>query len=199
MRKVGIAVGHFGPGTGAVHEQHDEWTLAHADACAIALQLHDEGKLCPVLLAIDRTAHPWDLIRRANRLNLFADLGDINVRYEWAVREEVDVLVELHYNSALTGRPAGHEVWVRTLPGPKTKRLGALMIDALDARLTNPGRGLRQKSYRTLFRLHAADVPAVIIEPAFIWEECVVQPEWQASYRRAVVSALYSFFSEEVV
>jgi len=198
MNKVGISVGHFGPGTGASFQLTDEWTVANTNASDIVLRLHKEGKLTPVFITINRDQHPWDLIQQVSKLSppsFLGALGNVDVRYEWAIREKIGALVELHYNSAAFGKPEGHEVWVRTLPGPKTKHLGELLIKEFDDQLENPARGLKQKAYRTLVKLHSANVPAVILEPAFIWEECIVQREWQEKYRNAVITALYSFFN----
>jgi N-acetylmuramoyl-L-alanine amidase len=195
--KVGISVGHFGPGTGTSNGATDEWTLANTNAHAIVLRLHEEGKLVPVLMSINREEHPWDLIQQVSKASLpsfLGALGNVDVRYEWAIREQVSALVELHFNSALVSNPTGHEVWMRTAPGPLTKSLGTALMKEFGDRLGNPGRGLRQKAFRILFKLHAANVPAVILEPAFIREECIVREEWQMKYRDAVVTALYAFF-----
>lgn len=195
--RVGILVGHFGLNTGASIPGRDEWFFAHEDAHTLCGLLRKEGKLQPVLVEVDQSRHPWDLVQKVSRASLptfLGGMGNIDIRCEWAMREGVDAVVELHVNSA-RGNPAGHEVFIRRMPGPRTKRLGQCLINAFDEKLGNARRGLKHKSYRILRRLHAANIPAAILEPAFIQEDVVLSRPWRDLYVKAIAAALYQFFN----
>jgi len=198
MKKIGILVGHFGPCTGAENEGRDEWRMALQDAVRLSKMIQNDGLASPVLIYIDKNEHPWDLIQQVSKVSppsFLGGWGNIDLRVAWALREQVDVAVELHINSA-NGRPEGHEIFVRRAPGPKTRRLGQMLINSLDEFLPDhTSRGLKLKSYRVLRKLHAADIPAAIVEPAFITEKCLGLQEWREKYVRAVAMALYRFFN----
>lgn len=196
MNKVGILVGHFGSGTGAVLSPRDEWTLAYNDALKLVQLLDKENRLHPVFIHVDREQHPWDLVQRVSKASVPTFLGlhgNIDVRYEWALREQIDAAVEFHVNSTKGAR--GHEVFIRRWPGPRTRRLGQCLINEFDATLGNAARGLKEKSYRILRRLHAANIPAAILEPAFIEETIWDSKAWRDEYVGAVRTALYHFFN----
>lgn len=196
MKKVGILVGHFGSGTGAGTPDRDEFTLACMDALRLSAYLQKDGLLCPVVIGVNKNEHPWDLVQRVSRISLPSFLGgwgNIDLRAAWAIRDEVDAAVEFHINSA-DPSVKGHEVFIRRFPGPKTRRLGQCLINEFEV-LDNRNRGLKQKSFRVLRKLHAANIPAAILEPAFIAETCWGSREWRDKYVSAIRIALYRFFN----
>lgn len=196
MKKVGILVGHFGSGTGACAPDRDEWTLCCMDSLKLAGMLEKDGLLQPVVIGVNQHEHPWDLVQQVSKISpptFLGGWGNIDIRAAWAIRDQVDAAVELHVNSA-GGTPTGHEVFIRRLPGPKTQKLGQYLIEELGI-LGNTDRGLKRKSFRILRKLHAANIPAAIIEPAFITEVLWSSREWRDKYVSAVRVALYRFFN----
>jgi len=203
MIKVGVLVGHFGKGTGAVAGARDEWEQCFADALNLAQQLDSEGKLVPVFIHIDRASHPWDIVQTLSKLSppsFLGGMGNIDARVEWALRDKVQAAVEFHLNRSVLNslgvvKASGHEVFIRRLPGPKTLKLGELLIEEFNRSLGNKSRGLKRKSFRVLRKLHAANVPAAILEPAFLSEDRCVSKEWRGNYVGAVKTALYRYFN----
>jgi hypothetical protein len=196
MKRVGILVGHYGKGTGASLGERDEWRLCWRDAMALSVELARDRKVEPVFIAIDREAHPWDLIPDTLALRL----RNIRIRADWAIREKVDAAVEFHLNRSTLNdlritKATGNEVWIRRAPGPKTQRLGALLVEEFNRELGNRDRGLKTKSFNVLSRLHNANIPAAILEPAFLVEDIVELKPWRAKYVGAVKAALYRFFN----
>lgn len=197
MKRVGILVGHYGEDTGANSGRRDEWELAYADAIQLAQLLDQENKLLPVFIHIDRREHPWDLVQSVSKISppsFLGGWGNIDVRVQWALRDKVDAAVEFHVNSS-KGTAAGHEVFIRRSPGPNTRKLGQLLINELDLVLENDRRGLKHKSFRVLRKLHAFNIPAAILEPAFITESRWESEQWRDKYVGAVKTALYRFFN----
>ena len=204
MKKVAILVGHDGRRTGAIVGFRDEWALAVADARTLVNTLDDEGRIAPVLVSIDQEAHPWDIVQKVSLFSppsFLGGWGNIESRAEWAKLAQVDAAVELHLNrSALNTlglvKAAGHEVFIRRRPGPKTRAFGEVLIEELDRALGDKrSRGLKRKSFRILRRLHKANIPAAILEPAFLTEDRVVSREWRSHYLGAVKAALYRFLN----
>lgn len=196
MKRVGILVGHFGSGTGARSPDRDEWTLACMDALKLAEFLEKDKLLQPVVIGVNKKEHPWDLVQTVSRISppsFLGGWGNIDIRAAWAVRDEVDAAVEFHINSA-KGPAEGHEVFIRRFPGPLTRRLGQCLINELEV-LGNRDRGLKHKSFRILRKLHAKNIPAAILEPAFLSEVCWGSREWRGQYVSAVRTALYRFFN----
>ena len=183
---VGILVGHFGRGTGAQHKERDEWELASEDATELALQLRAEGKVRPTLIRINADSHPWDLFNLEGRCN-------IDVRAAWAVKKQISAAIEMHVNH-FRQPVQGHEVFVRYRPGPKTRRLGSLLQEELSA-LGNKDRGLKQRGFRILRKLHSRDIPAALVEPAFITEDVWHSKEWRLKYVEALKRAVYRYFN----
>jgi N-acetylmuramoyl-L-alanine amidase len=181
--RVGLLVGHHGPGTGASAGGRDEWTLCRGDATALAQQLAAEGLLEPVLLVVEDPAARGtaNILRRAAA----------------AVQAGVVAAVEFHLNAAPippSGKsPGGDETWVRRAPGPKTQQLGALLVEEFNKRLANPDRGLKEGDWLVLRRLHAAGIPAALLEPEFVGQPRCADPTWRASYVAAVKMALYRY------
>lgn len=166
------------------------------DALKLAEFLEKDGLLHPVVIGVNQKEHPWDLVQTVSRISppsFLGGWGNIDIRAAWAIRDEVDAAVEFHINSSK--RPAkGHEVFIRWFPGPKTRRLGQCLINEFGI-LGNTNRGLKQKGFRILRKLHAANIPAAILEPAFLIEESWSSREWREQYVSAVRTALYRFFN----
>jgi hypothetical protein len=203
MIKVGILVGHHGRGTGATLRDRDEWSLCYADALNLVQQLDSEGLLCPVFIHIDGASHPWDIVQKISKLSppsFLGGMGNIDARVEWALRDSVQAAVEFHLNRSTLNslgltKATGHEVFIRKFPGPKTRKLGELLIEEFNRSLGNKNRGLKRKSFRVLRKLHARNIPAAILEPAFLAEDRCVSKEWRGNYVGAVKTALYRFFN----
>lgn len=196
MNRVGILVGHFGSGTGACHPNRDEWTLACMDSLKLAESLKKDGLLQPVVIGVNEKEHPWDLVQKVSRISppsFLGGWGNIDIRVAWAIRDRVDVAIEFHINSAKVPTE-GHEVFIRRFPGPQTRRLGQCLIDEFED-LGNSNRGLKHKSFRVLRKLHAANIPAAILEPAFLTEVNWDSRKWREQYVSAVRTALYRFFN----
>lgn len=196
MKRVGILIGHFGSGTGACNQDRDEWALACMDSLKLAELLRKDGLLQPVVIGVNKKEHPWDLVQKVSKISppsFLGGWGNIDIRVAWAIRDEVDAAVEFHINSA-KGPAEGHEVFIRRLPGPQTRRLGKCLIDEFEV-LGNSNRGLKHKSFRILRKLHAANIPAAILEPAFLTEVNWGSREWREQYVSAVRTALYRFFN----
>jgi len=196
VKKVGILVGHFGSGTGAQIPNRDEWTLACMDALKLTQMLERDGILHPVLIGVNEKEHPWDLIQTVSKISppsFLGGWGNIDIRVAWAIRDKVDAAVEFHINSA-KGAAEGHEVFIRRFPGPLTRRLGQCLINEFEV-LGNSDRGLKHKSFRILRKLHAANIPAAILEPAFLSEVSWDSRDWRDQYVSAVRTALYRFFN----
>jgi N-acetylmuramoyl-L-alanine amidase len=154
-------------------------------------ELEEEGQLEPILIVLDRDRLPGLSWGR---------LADCKLRAFLAIVNEVEVAIELHLNrstlNTLLRRPvAGHEVWIKRRPGPKTRRLGEALTTRFSEELGNRPRGLRQKGFRVLEMLHKADIPAAILEPAFLSEDRAVSLEWRQGYRKATRRALYDYFT----
>ncbi len=195
MKKVGILVGHYGSGTGATTSEKDEWALCCMDAIQLSTLLTRDGIVEPVLIGVNRNEHPWDLVQKVSRISppsFLGGWGNIDIRAAWAIREGVDAAIEFHINSHRTP-VEGHEVFIRRAPGPLTRRLGQCLINKMEC-LRNSNRGLKHKSFRILRKLHAADIPAAILEPAFLTEDSLDSTEWRDKYVSAVRTALYHFF-----
>ena len=196
MKKVGILVGHYGSGTGAAVTGRDEFTLACMDALKLASYLQKDGLLAPVVIGVNQKEHPWDLVQKVSKISppsFLGGWGNIDLRAAWAIRDEVDAAVEFHVNSNFSP-VEWHEVFIRRFPGPQTRRLGQCLINKMGC-LRNTNRGLKHKSFRILRKLHAANIPAAILEPAFLTEDGWDSAEWRDKYVSAVKTALYRFFN----
>jgi N-acetylmuramoyl-L-alanine amidase len=201
--KVGLLVGHYGKGTGATKGECDEWKLAAADAHELARQLNRDGLLQPVVISIDRVAHPWDLVQKISRISppsFLGGAGNIDARVEWAIRDRIQLAVELHLNRSILNdagliRAAGHEVYICRRPGPRTRRLGEILREEMALHLGNRARGLKKRNFRILRKLHAANIPAALLEPAFLTEDRTVSREWRGRYVGALKGALYRYFN----
>ena len=203
MIRVGILAGHHGAGTGASIFDRDEFTLAAGDAFELARSFEADGLIEPVVIVLDQTLHPWDLVQKTSKLSppsFLGGWGNIDIRATWAVREGVQAAVEFHYNrSALNDlglvNAEGHEVYIRRRPGLRTRRLGEILIEEMNVLIGNRNRGLKEKNFRILRKLHAANIPAALLEPAFIAETRVETKAWRGQYVGAVKSALYRYFT----
>lgn len=200
---VGILVGHYGRGTGATFVKRDEWAMVDGDARALASLLERDGLIDPVLVSINRERHPWDLAEAASRpwgRSVLSGAGNIDARFAWAIREKVQAVIELHLNRSTLNewgllRAAGHEVYISRRPGLRTRRLGEILLEEMNLYLGNPSRGLKEKNFRILRRLHAANIPAALLEPAFLAEDRAVSREWRSRYVGAIKGALYRYFN----
>ena len=203
MIRAGILVGHYGAGTGATFHDRDEFELAAGAAFALAESLNRDGLISPTVVIIDKTLHPWDLIQKTGLFSRSSSLGgwrNIDLRAAWAIRDGVQVALEFHLNRSRLNdwglnEVEGHEVFIRRNPGMRTKRLGEILIQEMNLVLGNRNRGLKEKNFRMLRKLHAANIPAAILEPAFLAEGVTVSETWRSQYIGAVKGALYRYFN----
>jgi hypothetical protein len=203
MFRVGILVGHYGARTGAGFHDRDEFTLAAEDAFSLARSIERDGLLDPVVIVVDQTLHPWDLVQKTSKISLPSFLGgagNIDTRAAWAIRDGVQAAVELHLNRSVLNtlgllEAEGHEVYIRRRPGVRTRRLGQILLEEMNVVLGNRNRGLKEKNFRILRKLHAANIPAALLEPAFLAEGAVTKKAWRDQYVGAVKAALYRYFN----
>jgi N-acetylmuramoyl-L-alanine amidase len=203
MIRAGILVGHYGSGTGASFNTRDEFELAAADAFELARQLERDGLIAPSVIVADQTLHPWDLVQKISRISppsFLGGWGNIDLRAEWAIRDGVDVALEFHLNRSRLNdwglvEAEGHEVFIRRKPGLRTRRLGEILLEEMNVLLGNRNRGLKEKNFRILRKLHAANIPAALLEPAFLAERVIGSSRWRAQYIGAIKGALYRYFN----
>ena len=199
MKRVAVLVGHEGPGTGAEFDGRDEWTLCVSYADELLRLLDEDGVLEGVGVVIDSGNFPWSTIRKVSKVPFWSRWTNIDLRIE-AVRDlgPFHAAVELHLNSFLDPMglrtASGMEVFIRRKPGPKTRRLGTLLHQALAEKVTLKDRGLKRKSFRVLRGLHNQNIPAALIEPAFLVEDRTVSAEWRSTLARALSEGLYKYF-----
>lgn len=201
MKSVAILVGHCGPGTGASMGERDEWGLCMGYAEALRDLLDAGGVARGHIVSVNRFDWP---LKQANQLAnglIFAKpWSNIDLRAAaCAGGIRVDAAIELHlnrYSLNYPGRPkaVGFEVFIKRYPGPRTQRLGKSLHRALRDTLGSRDRGLKQKSFRILRKLHAQNVPAALIEPAFLVENRVVLKEWRGALVGALSEGLHAFF-----
>ena len=191
MKKVGILVGHYGKGTGAKYEVLDEWTLARDDAMMLQTRMMSEGDIFPIVIVIDRQDHPWNIIERT-----FGLRGEKNIllREAWAIEKGIDLALELHYNSFSDPSVHGHEVLIPRDPSPDARRLGRLINDGMTNVFPNKNRGVKESGVMILRKL-SDRIPAVLIEPAFIFEELVQSPAWREKYVEILAESVRKFFN----
>jgi N-acetylmuramoyl-L-alanine amidase len=193
MKRVGLIVGHVGKGTGAVYSIRDEWTISAAYVVSLYQKLVDDGMVSPTLIVINCEKHPWDLVFRVANLwqfELFKKFGSLDIKAEWCKREACNAVIEMHINSDMSHSAVGHEVWVH----PKcteSLKLGAQINRQFGMHLPTKNRGLKTKKLRLLKNLLTHNIPGCIIEPAFIQESHVVQPNFSVMVTSALANGLY--------
>jgi len=173
MTVVCILAGHHGPKTGASYNGLDEWTLVRHDAGELFVALQRDGILTPMLEPYDDDPSEGRPILRAAR---------------WCKAHNADAVIEFHYNSHTSTTPTGHCVVSNKLTPFVT-----CMANALDV-LPNKRRDTIINEGFILPRL-VEPIPCVLLEPAFIFEACVVLPEWRAMLVSAVKEGLYKYFA----
>ena len=197
-RKLGILVGHYGPGTGTSHEAIDEWTMAFVDAGylmrMICAKLPDVD---PIVIVIDRRTAMWTSV--GSELNERGGLKDRNqeLRARWAIASGCEAFIELHYNADPTGKAHGHETFYddNEMDGSGAVKFAGLIAAALTAEFTeHPNRGAKPGRYQVLDIARRSMVPAVIVEPAFITEPLIAAPDWHERYARALVDGIGKYF-----
>ena len=182
MKKtVAIIVGHYGPGTGASCDGRDEWTMAFDDALALYESILHDGKIWPKMFYIDRREFRWRILD-----DLMTSGRTLRIKYNWTNEVQPDACLELHYNSAADNHAHGNELLVFEK---------STFSDIMDLALTNlPNKHRPLKERPDLFLLRKLqDIPTAIIEPAFIFENCVVEDNWRSSYVSVLKNGLYHF------
>jgi len=190
MKKVGILVGHHGAGTGTKYDDLDEWTLAKQDAERLQTRLQADGDFFPVLIAVDRDAHPWNVIDRTFGLN---GGRNIRIRANWALEKQVDIAIELHYNSFTDSTVHGHEVLVPRQPSADARRLGRQINQGMTDAFTNRNRGTKESGVMILKTL-GPKIPTVLVEPAFIFEPLVRSADWRDRYIEVLANGVRKYF-----
>jgi N-acetylmuramoyl-L-alanine amidase len=174
---LAILAGHHGRGTGSSAGAIDEWALAHRDALELYLQLDRDGIITPALEPIAEDNTP----------------GELNPRERaaaWALKHKPAAVIELHYDSFETSKPAGHSVCSNRLTP-----FAEVMDRALDA-LPNPHRSMIIDAGFQIPRL-LDPIPCVLLEPAFIFEPIIETCEWRPMLVAAIKAGLYKYFAGE--
>lgn len=197
-RKLGILVGHYGPGTGASYNGRDEWMLAYVDAGLLMREIcHALPSIDPIVIAIDHRKPLWVAIN--GEIGERGGLKDRNqeIRAKWALAEACEAIIELHYNSDETHKARGHEVYYDD--GEFGDSDAVKLATAINAGLTaefpeHPNRGAKPGRYQVLDMARKWAMPAAIVEPAFISEDVVAAVDWRDRYVRALIEGLKTYF-----
>lgn len=188
MKKIGILVGHFGRGTGASYENRDEWILSRRDAFLVQNLLNQDEEMQADVIILDHKMHPFDLLlpllSKWGYLS-FKNILNIDLRAAWAIRSELDLAIELHYNSAINKSAEGHEIFISRDASQGSLILAGAISRQLNLRIGNKDRGIKRKNFRILRKLNP-HIPVCILEPAFIWEPAVGVDKWALQYARAL-------------
>lgn len=191
--KFGILVGHYGPGTGTSSNGRDEWTYAYVDAGFLHRELCHRNVCDPIVIAIDQRQPMWSSVNQ--EIGERGGLKDRNqeLRAHWAIAAGCVWAIELHYNSEPTGKARGFETFYDndSFSADEAVNLAAVIVRCLAAEFPDrPNRGAKPGRYQILEICRKASLPAVIVEPAFLWEDAVGASDWRERYVRALANAI---------
>ena len=182
--KVALIVGHYGPGTGCSTTGRDEWTLAQKDVELLYSELLREQLIQPLMFYIDRRELRWSILG-----DLLTTRNQIFIKSNWASAVQAAVAIEFHYNSAI--RIAEGNLIV----APMMSHFAQRMDRALTT-LPNRHRDPIINSRFYLFQF-MQDMPTIILEPAFIFEDAIDNDAWRPMLVAAVKHGIYDYFGLE--
>ena len=166
--RIALIVGHIGVGTGATWNDRDEWTMARRAARDLYIELMHNDVAMPLYFEINRRELRWRILG-----DLLDDRTDDKIKANWLQETRADAVIDFHFNSADDTRAKGHEIIA-----PEMSRFALCMDAALDM-LPNKHRDpIINNGFRLFRKLAGTDIAPVIIEPAFIFENGIDEPEF---------------------
>ena len=182
---IALIVGHYGPGTGCSTNGRDEWALAQKDVELLYSELLREQLVRPLMFNIDHRELRWKILG-----DLLTTRNQIAIKANWASAVQAIVAIEFHYNSADIAAVEGN-----LIVAPMMSQFAQFMDRAL-ATLPNRHRDpiINSKFY---FFQFMQDIPTIILEPAFIFEDAIEQDDWRPMLVSAVKHGIYDYFGLE--
>lgn len=172
---VAILAGHHGRGTGATSFGRDEWELAWWDKFELFAALMHDNIVYPVMEPVAEDMDPREHapITRAAR---------------WALSQKPAVIIDLHYNAMETPGYEGHLVVSNTMTP---------FVEAMERALDTLPNRHRDTIINADFLLPKLvdPIPCVLLEPAFIFEPCVGNPQWRPMLIAAIKAGIYGYFT----
>jgi N-acetylmuramoyl-L-alanine amidase len=200
---VGISIGHYGPGTGASFEGRDEWEICMDAGTQIFNRLMNDGVVDCELIWLNKKEHPWNIIHRL--FNLGDDADNMDLRAEWAIREDCDLFIELHMNSHKSTHWAdgkgkehpiqGHEILIFDKPQDHSIELARHINVGFSQFLDNRKRGIKKRKLYILRRLDRL-MPTILVEPYFLFEDCLGEGKEEAlgALVQGITKGIYLYY-----
>jgi len=182
--KLAIIAGHHGPGTGAAYLDRDEWAFNVQTAVALYSRIAGEGSL------------PCDL-RYVNQSfpGPHAEEQIFELKAAWARGIGATHVIEIHYNSQEDLKAPlaeGNELLWNV--GTEAHWVACLQNGL--ATLPNPHRPGFAGPHKRIFTI-LPELQVAIVEPAFLFEDRILEPSWIPTVCNALKAGLYEYFGLE--